>query len=176
MTGQSPFMLIFVLRKVTLQNRINSVPWMNEVTPATYHAWTHLVQEILWINWMTVTEQSRQTVFIHGTRPTWPSSFMVHGWCDCVKSWYGAGVTSFIHGVELMSFGVQLVWFCTVYTKAVHTGSRMSDPGSKNSNKREAWEKICCPIFFSSHKYQKLKKILFLNRWRKIFEPIYKDL
>jgi hypothetical protein len=58
---------------------------------------------------MTVTEQSRQTVFIHGTRPTWPSSFLVHGWCDCVKSWYGAGVTSFIHGVELMSFGMQLV-------------------------------------------------------------------
>ncbi len=31
------------------------------------------------------------------------------------------------------------------------------DPGSKNSNKREGWKKICCPTFFCSHKYHKIE-------------------
>ncbi len=35
--------------------------------------------------------------------------------------------------------------------------SRIPDPGSNNSNKREG-EKICYPPFFCSHKYQKIKK------------------
>ena len=49
-------------------------------------------------------------------------------------------------------------------------GSRISDPGSKNSNKRERWEKISCHTFLCSHKFHKivnylsfevLKKFLF---------------
>ncbi len=35
-------------------------------------------------------------------------------------------------------------------------GSRISDPGSKNSNKREGWKKICCRNFLCSHKCNKI--------------------
>ncbi len=34
----------------------------------------------------------------------------------------------------------------------IHSGSRILDPGSKNSNKSEGWKKICCQTFFCSHK------------------------
>ncbi len=36
-----------------------------------------------------------------------------------------------------------------------HLGSRISDPGSKNSNKREGWKKISCHTFLCSHKFHK---------------------
>jgi hypothetical protein len=35
-------------------------------------------------------------------------------------------------------------------------GSRIPDPGSKNSNKRERWKKICCHTFLCSHKFHKI--------------------
>ncbi len=35
-------------------------------------------------------------------------------------------------------------------------GSRISDPRSKNSNKREGWKKICCHNFLCSHKFHKI--------------------
>ncbi len=35
-------------------------------------------------------------------------------------------------------------------------GSRIPDPGSKNSHKRERWKKICCQNFFCSHKFHKI--------------------
>ncbi len=35
-------------------------------------------------------------------------------------------------------------------------GSRISDPGSKNSNKRERWKKISCHTFLCSHKFHKI--------------------
>ncbi len=38
-------------------------------------------------------------------------------------------------------------------------GSRISDPGSKNSNKRERWKKISCHTFLCSHKFLLKKKI-----------------
>ncbi len=34
--------------------------------------------------------------------------------------------------------------------------SRISDPGSKNSNKRERWKKISCHTFLCSHKFHKI--------------------
>jgi hypothetical protein len=37
-----------------------------------------------------------------------------------------------------------------------HPGSRISDPGSKNSNKREGRKKICCHNFLCSHKLHKI--------------------
>ncbi len=37
-----------------------------------------------------------------------------------------------------------------------HPGSRISDPGSKNSNKREGWKKLWCHIFLCSHKFRKI--------------------
>ncbi len=36
-------------------------------------------------------------------------------------------------------------------------GSRILDPGSKNSNKREGWKKIFCHTFLCSHKFHKLE-------------------
>ncbi len=36
-------------------------------------------------------------------------------------------------------------------------GSRISDPGSKNSNKREGWKKNCCHTFLCSHKFHKIE-------------------
>jgi hypothetical protein len=35
-------------------------------------------------------------------------------------------------------------------------GSRIPDPGSKNSNKRERWKKISCHTFLCSHKFHKI--------------------
>jgi hypothetical protein len=114
LTVQSHFMLIFVLRKVTLPNRINSVPWMHAVTPTPYHECTQSVQKTFWLNWMKVTWRSRPTACIHGTELVWLRSFIVRSWCDCVHSWYGVDVTACIHGTELMRFGMPLVWFCKV--------------------------------------------------------------
>ncbi len=37
-----------------------------------------------------------------------------------------------------------------------HPGSRISDPGSKNSNKRERWKKISCHTFLCSHKFHRI--------------------
>ncbi len=37
-----------------------------------------------------------------------------------------------------------------------HPGSRISDPGSKNSNKRERLKKISCHTFLCSHKFHKI--------------------
>ncbi len=34
--------------------------------------------------------------------------------------------------------------------------SRIQDPGSKNSNKREGWKKIWCHTFLCSHKFHKI--------------------
>jgi hypothetical protein len=38
-----------------------------------------------------------------------------------------------------------------------HLGSRISDPGSKNSNKREGRKKISCHPFFCSPKFNKIE-------------------
>jgi hypothetical protein len=35
--------------------------------------------------------------------------------------------------------------------------SRISDTGSKKSNKREGWKKICCHNFLCSHKFHNIK-------------------
>ena len=46
-----------------------------------------------------------------------------------------------------------------------HPGSRISDPGSKNSNKREGWKKICS--FYVATNFTKLHITLVLMCWRK---------
>ncbi len=62
--------------------------------------------------------------------------------------------------------------------------SRISDPGSKNSNKREGWKKICCHNFLCSHKFHKianyysfevLKKKIWAN-FQRIIELLPKKL
>jgi hypothetical protein len=114
LTGQSHFKLIFVLRKVTVPNCINSVPWMTAVTPTPYHECTQLVQKILCINWMKVTWLSQQIACIHGTELVWPRRVMVRSWCDRVKSWYGVDAIWYAAGVIPQSHSM---WFlCTLYT------------------------------------------------------------
>ncbi len=58
------------------------------------------------------------------------------------------------------------------------------DPGSKNSNKRERWKKICCHTFLCSHKFHKivnyfsfevLKKKIWAN-FQRIIEPFIKKI
>ncbi len=44
-----------------------------------------------------------------------------------------------------------------------HPGSRISDPGSKNSKKRERWNKISCHTFFVATNLTKLTIILFFR-------------
>ncbi len=44
-------------------------------------------------------------------------------------------------------------WFLPI----LDPGSRISDPGSKNSNKREGWKKNFCHTFLCSHKFHKIK-------------------
>ncbi len=58
-----------------------------------------------------------------------------------------------------------------------HPGSRIPDPGSKNSNKRESWKNNFCHTFLCSHKFHKivnyfsfevLKKKIWANFQRNI--------
>ncbi len=53
----------------------------------------------------------------------------------------------------------------------VHLGSRISAPGSKNSNKRGKWKKICCPTFFCSNKYHKIENYFIFELVRKKIWP-----
>ncbi len=46
-------------------------------------------------------------------------------------------------------------------------GSWISDPGSKDSNKREGWKKLVVIPFYVATNFTKLKIILCLNCWRK---------
>jgi hypothetical protein len=57
-----------------------------------------------------------------------------------------------------------------------HPGSRISDPGSKSSNKREGWKKFVVIPFYVDTNFTKFKVILVLKWWRKNFGPIFKDL
>ncbi len=41
------------------------------------------------------------------------------------------------------------------------------DPGSKNSNKREGWTKICCHTFLCSHKFHKIVNNLIFEMLKK---------
>ncbi len=65
------------LRTMNARGHINSVPWMTAVTLTPYHECTQFVDSV------------KPLLF----RP------------NCVHSWYGVGVTAFIHGTELMRFG-----------------------------------------------------------------------
>jgi hypothetical protein len=49
--------------------------------------------------------------------------------------------------------------------------SRIPDPGSKNSNKRQGWKKFFCQTIFCSHKFHKTQYYLFLICWRKKIWP-----
>ncbi len=57
-----------------------------------------------------------------------------------------------------------------------HPGSRISDPGSKNSSKREGWKNFFVKPFFVATNFATLNIILFLICWRKKFGPIFQEL
>ncbi len=57
-----------------------------------------------------------------------------------------------------------------------HPGSRISDPGSQNSNKREGWKKFFVIPFYLATNFTKLNIILVLKSWRKKFGSIFKEL
>ncbi len=46
-------------------------------------------------------------------------------------------------------------------------GSRISEPGSKNSSKREGWKKICCHTFFCSHKFHIIENYFIFEMLKK---------
>ena len=46
-------------------------------------------------------------------------------------------------------------------------GYRISDPGSKNSNKRERWKKICYHTFFWSQKFHKIEYFVSFEMLKK---------
>ncbi len=48
-----------------------------------------------------------------------------------------------------------------------HPGSRISDPGSQNSNKREGWKKISCHSFLCSHKFHKIENYFSFEMLKK---------
>ena len=86
------------LRTMNARRHINSVPWMHAVTSTPYHEWTrsHKLRTMNErghtnsVPWMHAVCRLRQATFIQ---------------TNCVHSWYGVGVTAFIHGTELMQFG-----------------------------------------------------------------------
>ncbi len=54
--------------------------------------------------------------------------------------------------------------------------SRISDPGSQDSNKREGWKKIVVIPLYLATNFAKLNIILVLKSWRKKFGSIVKEL
>ncbi len=50
-----------------------------------------------------------------------------------------------------------------------HSGSRISAPGSKNSNKREGEKFCCCHTFICSHKFHKIENYFSFEVQRKIW-------
>jgi hypothetical protein len=96
LTGQSHFMLICVLRKVTLRSHINSVPWMYAVTPTPYNECTEFSKGFF-----------GPIAYIHGTELVWPRKVTLRSWCDRVHSRYGVDSIPQSHSK----------WFlCTLYT------------------------------------------------------------
>ena len=53
-----------------------------------------------------------------------------------------------------------------------HPGSRISDPGSKNRNKRDRWKKISCNTYLCSHKFHKIVNYVSFEVLKKqIWDP-----
>ncbi len=88
-----------------MPNRINSVPWIHAITSTPYSDFT-LSHQLCAMNehghtnsipWMHAVCRLRQVTFIQFNQKIF--------WTNWVHSWYGVGVTAFIHGTELMWFG-----------------------------------------------------------------------
>jgi hypothetical protein len=92
-------------RTMNARGHSNSVPWMHAVTSTPYHDFTqsHQLRTInerghtISVPWMHAVCRLRQVTFIQFNQRIF--------WANGVHSWYGDGVTPFIHGTELMRFG-----------------------------------------------------------------------
>jgi hypothetical protein len=67
-----------------------------------------------------------------------------------------------------------VLWIREVYPGSqilifTHPGSRISDPGFKNSNKRESFKKNCWLIFFCSQKFHKIENYFIFEMLKKKF-------
>jgi hypothetical protein len=54
--------------------------------------------------------------------------------------------------------------------------SRISDPGSKNSDKREGWKKNFCHSFLCGHKFQNIENYFCFEVLKKKIGPVFKEL
>ncbi len=57
-----------------------------------------------------------------------------------------------------------------------HPGSRISGPGSKNSNKRQGWNIFFCQTIFCRHKFHKTEYYFIFDMLKKTFGPIFQEL
>jgi hypothetical protein len=58
----------------------------------------------------------------------------------------------------------------------IRPGSQILDPGSNNKNKKKRGKEHCWLSFLLAKNFTKLKIIFILNRYRKKFEPVDKDI
>ncbi len=72
--------------------------------------------------------------------------------------------------------GITVLRIRDVYPGSWFLPSRIQDPGSKNSNKREGWIKFVVIPFFVATNFTKFEINLFLKCWRQKFGPIFKEL
>ena len=97
LTGQSHFMLIFVLRKVTLRNHTNSVEWMYAIGPK---------------NPMVSLNESDFMELV------WPRTFIVRSWCNRVEWLYGVNAT--VHcTVYSKKISIKWLWSVKVTLKVI---------------------------------------------------------
>ena len=85
-------------RGMTLRNHTNSVPWMLAVTSTPYHEWPRSHQ----LRTMNDRGHTNSIPWMHAVCRLRKATFIK---TNCVHSWYGVGVTAFIHDTELMRFG-----------------------------------------------------------------------
>jgi hypothetical protein len=66
------------------------------------------------------------------------------------------------------------VFSAVLRIRDVYPGSQIPEPTTTKEGGGMCVEYFCLAFFVLAINFTKLKSILFLNRFRKIFEPIYK--
>ncbi len=70
---------------------------------------------------------------------------------------------------DLFNLNYSKTMYNLCYEQCCGSGMSIPDPGSKNSNKREGWKKICCDNFFCSHKFKKIENYFIFELLKKKF-------
>ncbi len=110
-----------------------------------------------------------------GSRPagsSWPPTGLFHG-----SAYASNEKASCTHHTHFIYSNYEFV-SAVLRIRDVYPGSwflPISDPGSKNSYKREGWKKFVIHFFVATN-FTKCKIILFLNWLRKKFVPVFKEL